>query len=202
MKKFSPLFMSLFLLVTLTTSCQQTPVNPRLSDEWKPMASKKRFRLVKKNTQNFQQYKGVDLLFDINVTFLSSDILDDNLKKKSQFMMWDLDKAKDEDSKNKLTKINKSYFFITVYSLKKKLNQLNLKASDWTATLILNDGTIHTGKIKLHQNLNNHNSVFYPHVESWDKTYMASFDVPTNKLSKEKFIFDITSPRGTARFNY
>lgn len=201
MKNFNYLI-TFSALLLLLSACHSQPLNPRLTEEWTPLTKSKRYRLVRQNTKNYQQYRGLDLLFDINVTYLNSLILDDNLKKRSQFMMWSSQQAQDEASKLKIDKLNKSYFFITVYSSNKKLNKLNLKASDWTATIILNDGSVFNGSIKLHQNLADHNSVFYPHVESWDKNYMITFDVGTTKLAQEKFTFDITSPRGSARFNF
>lgn len=200
MKKFNVL--PVLFLFTLCLSCQYKALNPRLGEEWTPLKKSKRYRIIKKNTKNYQQYRGLDLLFDINVTFLNTTIREDNLKKKSQYMMWSPSEAQDEASKFNLEKVNKSKFFVTMYSINKKLNQLHLKASDWTAAVILSDGSLHKGTIKLHQNLKDHNSVFYPHVESWDKSYMVTFDVPTTKLSEEAFIFDLTSPRGSARFQF
>jgi hypothetical protein len=205
MRKFNKIgtsFISTFLLGLLLAACHHQPKNPKLSDEWHPLSKSQRNQLIKKSTKNYQYYNGLDLLFDVNVTFLNERILEDNLKMRSQYLMWDASQAKDELSKLELEKVNSSYFFVTVYSNNRKLNQLNLKAANWTATIILSDGTVYHGKIKLNDNINHHNTVFFPHVESWDKSYMVSFDVPTSKLTQDKFIFDITSPRGSARFEF
>ena len=191
-----------FLMTSIFTGCHHQPKNPKLSKEWMPLPKFKRNKLIKKSTKNYQDYKGLDLLFDMNVTFLNNQILQDNLKKKSQYMMWGPSEAKDQQSKLDLEKVNESYFFVTVYSNDKKLNQLNLKTANWTATLILSDGSIHHGRINLNENISHHNTAFFPHVESWDKGYMVTFELPTSKLSEENFIFYITSPRGSARFEF
>ena len=191
-----------FLCLLLFMGCNHHPVNPKLSNEWQPLSTSKRNRLIKKLTKNFQHYNGLDLLFDINITFLNDQILQDNLRKKSQYLMWNPVQAQDEQSTLDLNKASKSYFFLTMYSSNRKLNQLNLKAADWTASLILSDDSIHHGRIKLNENINHHNAVFFPHVESWDKNYMVIFDVSTPRLSTENFTFDITSPQGSTRFKF
>jgi len=199
MKKYSALIYVLFLTLC---SCQHKTVNPKLSSDWRPLTKKNRFSLIKKATKNIQQYNGLDLLFDMNVTFLNEKILKDNLKIKSQYMMWDLQQAQDEESKLNIYKLNQSQFFVTLYSNNRNINQLNLKASDWRANIIMRDGTIHKGSIELHDNLKDHNIVFYPYVESWDKKYLVTFKVPTSDLMTKRFILDVSSPRGAARFNY
>ena len=201
-RKAFTIVLTALISLTVFHGCNHQPKNPRLSAEWEPLPKRKRFRLIKKATKNFQYYRGLDLLFDINVTFINDRILQDNLKIKSQYMMWGPEQARDEQSALDLKKVNESSFFVTLYANDKNINQLNLKSANWTATIILDDGSVLDGKIKLYQNLSHHNAVFFPHVESWDKSYMVTFDLPTSKLSGEKFVFIITSPRGSARFDF
>ena len=63
----------------------------------------------------------------MNVTFLNEEILKDNLKIKSQYMMWNNEQAIDEKSKLDIFKLNKAQFFATLYSNNRNINQLNLK---------------------------------------------------------------------------
>ncbi|MGH1469049.1 MAG: hypothetical protein ACRBBP_09250 [Bdellovibrionales bacterium] len=192
---------SLFLTILVFTNCNHAPINTKLTNEWAPLSLSKQKRVVRKQTKQRQEYDGLHLSFNTEITFLTPQIQRNNLNIKSQFKNWSAAEAasKKEDMDKHLS--GHSDFFLTFYSPRTKRNKLDQSASDWKAVLKIN-GSEYEGKIKLRKNISHHNKVYFPELDPWSTPYLVTFPVATNNLTSSKFEVLIMGPEGMAKFNY
>ncbi len=196
MKKFS-----LLLTVLTLANCNHAPINTKLTNEWKPFSLSKQKRVVRKQTKQRQEYDGLHLSFNAEITFLTPKIQRNNLNIKSQFKNWnsEIASSKREEQAEHLAK--HSEFFLTFYSPKTKRNKLDQTASDWKAVLKIN-GSEYEGKIQLRKNISHHNKVYFPELDPWSTPYLVTFPIATNKLTSSKFEVLVMGPEGMAKFRY
>ena len=195
------LFSIFFLFIN---SCSHSPKNPQLNSNWTPLSKAQRSKLISKNTRTQHEYNGLNLIYKASVTFLTPELLSDNLNLKSQYKLWTAEEAENNLSKQKLETADTAFFIVNIYTRNKKMNKLNLKASGWsTAILFENNSQILKGEAKLLDPLTDHTSVFYPYIDSWDKTYLVKFKVGTEKLfNTNHFTFQILSAEGMTTFKF
>ena len=193
---------SIFFL--FITACNHAPKNPQLNKNWTPLSKHKRSKLISKNTQTQHEYNGLNLIYKATVTFLTPELLADNLNLQAQYKMWTPTEAENNLSKHKLEAADTAYFVINIYTRNKKLNKLNLKSSGWSTALIFqNSSQIIKGEAKLLDPLTDHTAVFYPFIDSLDKTYLVKFNLGTEELyNKDQFKLQISSAEGMTTFNF
>lgn len=190
-----------FLILFTLSSCNHAPINTKLTNEWTPLSSAKQKRIVRKHTKRQQEYDGLHLAFNAELTFLNSDIQKNNLRIQSQFKNWTAEQAIEQNNKQNEHLLSNTEFFLTFYSPQTKRNKLNQTASDWKAVLKINN-TEYEGEIKLRKNLTHHNKVYYPELDPWSTPYLVTFPIATNNLNSTKFEVLILGPEGMASFKY
>lgn len=196
-------FLSLFTSLVLV-SCNHAPKNPQLNESWTPLTKSQRQKIINKSTQIKHEYNGLKLIYRATVTFLTPEILEDNLNLKAQYKLWSPEEAENELSKQKIETADTAFFIVNIYTTNKKSNKLHLSSSGWsTALLFKNSSEIIKGDAKLLDPVTDHASVYYPYIETWDKTYLVKFKIGTESLhSKSQFQMQLSSPEGMTTFNF
>ncbi len=192
---------SLFLISILLSSCNHSPINTKLTDDWRPLTLSKQKRMIRRQTKKQQQYDGLYLLFEAELTFLNKNIQDNNLRIKSQFKNWTPNEALKFKSKKESLLSTHSEFFLTFYSPKTKRNKLDQDISDWKVILKVHNME-YKGTITLRKKISYHNKAYFPELSPWSTPYLITFPISTHSLSTQKFKVVILGPEGMAQFKY
>lgn len=197
-KTFLTFILSLSFLLS---ACHHNPLNTKLSQNWVPLSNSTYKKFLKKNTKGHKEYVGLHLSFEAHLVFLDSQIQLNQIKMKSQYKNWDESEALVEKQKMEEKTAKFSEFFLSFYSPKTKRNKLDQRASDWRVVLKTGSNEFE-GVIKYNDNISNHTSVFYPHLDPWGKFYSVTFPISTQSLENNKFELVLMGPEGMASLKY
>lgn len=119
----------------------------------------------------------------------------------SQFSNWTTSEAEDKYRELETQLVESSQFFVSLYAPQAKNIRPDLKSSDWKVFLIYNGQSLE-GNVKLQENMSDHNKVFFPYIDPWSRSYLATFPVSTISLEGQNFQVKFIGPEGMAVFEY
>lgn len=190
-----------FLLGLLLQSCTHPPLNTQLDQSWRPLPKGRYIKMLRSLTKKHREYLGINQIFDLRATFLTTAVHSEQLKYKAHFKNWGPEKALSEktDLNQKVTA--KSSMFLSFFSPNRKSNKLDKEFSDWSIFIIVGNTEI-PGEIRLFENQSDHVKVFYPESPPWSKTYLAEFPIDTNQIQSKDFRVKLMGPSGMAELKY
>lgn len=188
-------------LFALTSACETLPLNTQLDPSWQLPNMEEYKKAIRKNTHQEKKYDGFYNKFDISITKLNKDILIKQLKIKANYSQWTKEKADTEREKLIQSMEHETIFFVSSFTPKRDLSNLNMKDVGWSASLEV-DGQKYPGKFKSYGNKPYKLETLYEHHTIWHKGFLLKFDLPTEASEGKPQVITLTSPFGYAIFPY
>lgn len=192
--------MKLFILpffALILFACSSTPKEIKIKKTRQVHSN-----LVQANTQSAQKYKGIYNIFRIHMTLLKPEVRRTENDLLAVTYQWSQDEIEDQNQKTNNEMNTKTKVYISFYTPVAKDNDLSRgKQSIWKVYLEYN-GTQYPAHIETDKHKYTYISQLYPHHTTFDKAYIATFDIPTSTVSNGDVKLVLTGVKGATSFNF
>jgi len=186
----------IFILVG-ATSCTQ------LTKKTHTEKSKENYqRLLGKNSRGEEKYNGLYNIYHINMTILTPQICSAQSDILAEYFQWDGDQQNEYKTESTKHMTSKTKVFISFFTPNHKHNDLNRgETSVWKVYLKV-DGTRYTAKISKDKHNYTHLKTLYPYHSQFNNAYIATFDLPTDKVQSGNPEITLTGSLGGSRLKF
>ena len=187
-----PLFIIIISLFALTY-CVSTP-HPQVY--FKPY-----YDILKREQKKKSIHIKLHQTFQVQAVLLNQDLERAQIEQKRQMLKYNPTEMEEElrvihDNNTKNTR-----FFLSVYTHKRSLNNLNLTTGFWRIFLHI-DGQNLDGKAKVFNKSLTEMKVLYPFHTQWHKGYIVTFPIPLQDIHGKKLGLHLHSPLGNTKMTF
>jgi hypothetical protein len=192
-------FVITLFILTLTASCAHNEPNGAVIGTRYENSNYE--ALIGKFTKHSVQYEGLYNKFELNVTFINSEVQAAILQKRSDIYQWDTKLAQKEREKILQENSTQTKFALSFFVPSIRLNDLNKPTTIWKAFLE-SHGHRYAGRITKRNGKLEDIQATYPYHNRWSVPYEITFDVPLAGVEDAPLKFIITSSQGSASLQY
>lgn len=156
---------------------------------------------VNKYSDRAEFYEGFTNIFQVQATFLNSEVMQAQLDKKNKAFGWESAKFFEEKRKSDEVLRYETTYFYSFFSPDKKINDLDRVGSLWKIFLEVN-GRKFEAKISKFSGTKEELQLYYPYHNEFANAYKVTFQIPTADIERSETKLLLTGPIGSKALTF
>ena len=185
---------SLIMLDSLLTACASMTPHPQVN--FKPY-----YKALKKVKKKKSLYRNLQQILEVNAILLSQDLERFQVEQKRQIFKYNPTEMEDQLRLIHENNAKNTRFFLSVYTHKRSLNNLNLSTGFWRIFLNINGQHI-DGKVVPFNKVLTEMQVLYPFHTQWHRGYTVIFPIPLQDIHDKEISLHLHSPLGNTQIKF
>jgi hypothetical protein len=159
------------------------------------------FSLTDKNTVNRKMYDGFNQTFEINATFLKTDLSRAQLDQRARIYQWNVDQYSKSKSELETSLSKETKIFFDFFVPERHQDDLNKIKTSWRIFLDAG-GKRYEGKAEKFKTILADIQSLYPTHNRFFTPYMLTFPVPVSIIENGPSKLTITGPVGSTSIDF